>query len=72
MKTDRFPRLPVNIRRRAQAERQRLTGIQAWTFVIQGDNELMIPTKLSHLMAGLIPDPRLHSSGKHHAPGSAP
>ena len=35
---------------------QRLTGIQSPTLVIQGDHDLMIPTKLSHLMAGLIPD----------------
>jgi pimeloyl-ACP methyl ester carboxylesterase len=35
---------------------QRLTGIQSPTLVIQGDGDLMIPTKLSHLMAGLIPD----------------
>jgi pimeloyl-ACP methyl ester carboxylesterase len=38
---------------------QRLTGIQSPTLVIQGDNDLMIPTKLSHLMAGLIPDARI-------------
>jgi hypothetical protein len=30
---------------------QRLTGIQAPTFIIHGDNDLMIPTKLSHLLA---------------------
>jgi pimeloyl-ACP methyl ester carboxylesterase len=35
---------------------QRLTGIVPPTLVIQGDGDLMIPTKLSHLMAGLIPD----------------
>jgi pimeloyl-ACP methyl ester carboxylesterase len=35
---------------------QRLTGIENPTLVIQGDDDLMIPTKLSHLMAGLIPD----------------
>ena len=35
---------------------QRLTGIQNPTLVIQGDNDLMIPTKLSHLLAGLIPN----------------
>ena len=35
---------------------QRLTGIESPTLVIQGDNDLMIPTKLSHLMADLIPD----------------
>jgi len=38
---------------------QRLTGIQSPTLVIQGDNDLMIPTELSHLMAGLIPDARI-------------
>jgi pimeloyl-ACP methyl ester carboxylesterase len=26
---------------------------------VQGDSDLMIPTKLSHLMAGLIPDARI-------------
>ena len=34
---------------------QRLTGIDHPTLVLQGDDDLMIPTKLSHLMAGLIP-----------------
>jgi pimeloyl-ACP methyl ester carboxylesterase len=38
---------------------QRLTGIECPTLVIQGDGDLMIPTKLSHLMAGLIPDARI-------------
>jgi pimeloyl-ACP methyl ester carboxylesterase len=38
---------------------QRLTGIRNPTLIIQGDNDLMIPTKLSHLMAGLIPDARI-------------
>jgi pimeloyl-ACP methyl ester carboxylesterase len=38
---------------------QRLTGIQCPTLIIQGDNDLMIPTKVSHLMAGLIPDARI-------------
>jgi pimeloyl-ACP methyl ester carboxylesterase len=38
---------------------QRLTGITSPTLVIQGDQDLMIPTKLSHLMAGLIPDARI-------------
>jgi pimeloyl-ACP methyl ester carboxylesterase len=38
---------------------QRLTGISTPTLVMQGDNDLMIPTKLSHLMAGLIPDVRI-------------
>jgi pimeloyl-ACP methyl ester carboxylesterase len=35
---------------------QRLGGIQSPTLIIQGDDDQMIPTKLSHLMAGLIPD----------------
>jgi pimeloyl-ACP methyl ester carboxylesterase len=38
---------------------QRLTGIRSPTPVIQGDGDLMIPTKLSHLMAGLIPDAQI-------------
>jgi pimeloyl-ACP methyl ester carboxylesterase len=38
---------------------QRLTGIRCPTLIIQGDGDLMIPTKLSHLMAGLIPDARI-------------
>ena len=38
---------------------QRLTGIHSPTLVIQGDTDLMIPTKLSHLLAGLIPDARI-------------
>jgi pimeloyl-ACP methyl ester carboxylesterase len=38
---------------------QRLTGIKSPTLVLQGDNDLMIPTKLSHLMAGLIPDAQI-------------
>jgi pimeloyl-ACP methyl ester carboxylesterase len=38
---------------------QRLTGIACPTLVIQGDGDLMIPTKLSHLMAGLIPDAQI-------------
>jgi pimeloyl-ACP methyl ester carboxylesterase len=35
---------------------QRLTGIESPTLVIEGDRDLMIPTKLSYLLAGLIPD----------------
>ena len=35
---------------------QRLTAIRCPTLIIQGDADRMIPTKLSHLMAGLIPD----------------
>ena len=38
---------------------QRLTGIKSPTLVIQGDNDLMIPTKLSHLLAGLIPNAQI-------------
>ena len=38
---------------------QRLTGIKNPTLVIQGDDDLMIPTKLSHLLAGLIPDAQI-------------
>jgi pimeloyl-ACP methyl ester carboxylesterase len=38
---------------------QRLTGIQSPTLVLQGDSDRMIPPKLSHLMAGLIPDARV-------------
>ena len=38
---------------------QRLTGIDCPTLVIQGDDDLMIPTKLSHLMAGLVPEARI-------------
>jgi pimeloyl-ACP methyl ester carboxylesterase len=38
---------------------QRLTGINTPTLIIQGDDDLMIPTKLSHLMAGLIPETRI-------------
>ena len=38
---------------------QRLTGIENPTLVIQGDNDLMIPTRLSHLLVGLIPESRI-------------
>jgi pimeloyl-ACP methyl ester carboxylesterase len=38
---------------------QRLTGIRCPALIIQGDGDQMIPTKLSHLMAGLIPDARI-------------
>jgi pimeloyl-ACP methyl ester carboxylesterase len=38
---------------------QRLTGIQSPTLVIQGDTDLMIPTKLSYFMAGLIPEAQI-------------
>jgi pimeloyl-ACP methyl ester carboxylesterase len=34
---------------------QRLTAIRMPTLIIQGDDDRMIPTSLSHLMAGLIP-----------------
>lgn len=38
---------------------QRLTGIRMPTLILQGDDDLMIPTKGSHIMAGLIPDARI-------------
>jgi pimeloyl-ACP methyl ester carboxylesterase len=38
---------------------QRLTAIEAPTLIVQGENDLMIPTRLSHVMAGLIPDARI-------------
>lgn len=38
---------------------QRLTGIKAPTLILQGDDDLMIPTKLSYLLAGLIPDAKI-------------
>jgi len=38
---------------------QRLTGIKNPTLIIQGDDDLMIPTPGSHTMAGLIPDARI-------------
>jgi pimeloyl-ACP methyl ester carboxylesterase len=38
---------------------QLLTGIESPTLIIQGDADLMIPTKLSYLMAGLISDARI-------------
>jgi pimeloyl-ACP methyl ester carboxylesterase len=38
---------------------QRLTGISCPTLILQGDNDLMIPTQQSHLMAGLIPDAKI-------------
>ncbi|GAA2229016.1 alpha/beta hydrolase [Herbiconiux moechotypicola] len=39
---------------------ERLRGIVQPTLILQGDDDLMIPTPGSHLMAGLIPDSRLH------------
>jgi pimeloyl-ACP methyl ester carboxylesterase len=38
---------------------QRLTGIRQPTLIIQGDNDLMIPTPMSHILAGLIPDAQI-------------
>jgi pimeloyl-ACP methyl ester carboxylesterase len=38
---------------------QRLTAIRSPTLVMQGENDLMIPSRVSHLMAGLIPDARI-------------
>lgn len=39
---------------------QRLTAIEQPTLVLQGDNDLMIPTPASHTLAGLIPNARIH------------
>ena len=38
---------------------QRLMGITCPTLILQGDNDRMIPTRESHLMAGLIPDAQI-------------
>ena len=38
---------------------QRLTAINCPALVVQGEGDLMIPTKLSHLLTGLIPDGRI-------------
>jgi pimeloyl-ACP methyl ester carboxylesterase len=38
---------------------QRLSGIKSPTLIIQGDDDQMIPTKLSYLLAGLIPDAQI-------------
>jgi pimeloyl-ACP methyl ester carboxylesterase len=38
---------------------QRLTAIGSPTLIVQGDGDQMIPTKLSHLLAGLIPDAQI-------------
>ena len=38
---------------------QRLTALRCPTLIIQGDDDQMIPTKLSYLMAGLIPDAQI-------------
>jgi pimeloyl-ACP methyl ester carboxylesterase len=45
-----------------RAALQRLRGMKNPTLVMQGDDDLMIPSKLSHLMAGLIPDARSGST----------
>jgi len=34
-------------------------GISCPTLILQGDNDRMIPTRESHLMAGLIPDAQI-------------
>lgn len=34
---------------------QRVTGIKAATLIVRGDDDLMIPTRAGHPMAGLIP-----------------
>ena len=33
--------------------------------IIQGDGDLMMPTRLGHLMAGLIPDARIYPDSAH-------
>ena len=38
---------------------QRLTHISHPTLILQGDDDIMIPTSASHLMAGLIPNSRI-------------
>jgi pimeloyl-ACP methyl ester carboxylesterase len=38
---------------------QRLTGIESPTLILHGDDDLMIPTKIGYLMAGLIPHAEL-------------
>jgi pimeloyl-ACP methyl ester carboxylesterase len=40
---------------------QWLTGIQSPTLALQGDNDLMIPTKPSQLLAGLIPKAQIRT-----------
>jgi pimeloyl-ACP methyl ester carboxylesterase len=42
------------------AEVQRLTRIVQPTLILQGDDDIMIPTRASHTMAGLIPGARIH------------
>jgi pimeloyl-ACP methyl ester carboxylesterase len=46
---------------------QRLTGIGSPTLILQGDADLMIPPKVSHLMAGLIPNAeiRIYADAAH-------
>jgi pimeloyl-ACP methyl ester carboxylesterase len=39
---------------------ERLLGITQPTLVLQGDDDLMIPTPGSHILAGLIPDAHIH------------
>jgi hypothetical protein len=50
---------------------QRLTGIGSPPLVIQGDADQMIPTKLSHLLAGLIPDAKSASTPTRRTPSSS-
>jgi pimeloyl-ACP methyl ester carboxylesterase len=38
---------------------ERLAGITQPTLILQGDNDIMIPTKASYALAGLIPDARI-------------
>jgi pimeloyl-ACP methyl ester carboxylesterase len=39
---------------------QRLRNITQPTLILQGDDDIMIPTRASHTLAGLIPDARIH------------
>jgi pimeloyl-ACP methyl ester carboxylesterase len=38
---------------------QRLVELQQPTLILQGDNDVMIPTRASHLLAGLIPNAQI-------------
>jgi pimeloyl-ACP methyl ester carboxylesterase len=38
---------------------QRLTAIRSPTLIMQGGGDQVVPTKLSHLMAGLVPDAQI-------------
>jgi pimeloyl-ACP methyl ester carboxylesterase len=53
---------------------QRLTDMRSPTLVIQGGGDLMIPTKLSYLLADLIPDSaiRIYPDAAHGFPFQYP